>query len=315
MDFYADVLRLDENRPAELYVRQRDTHFDNKYIDGNITDINQCSRNRSMPRLLLSLFVALILNLALPGAQAADIPYLELPLAELKRIATQGDPLAQFYLGVRYDLTKKDHKQAATWYRKAAEQGDAGAQVLLGVMYANGRGVPQDYKQAVAWYRKAAEQGNDDAQKNLGSLYAGGRGVPQDDKQAAAWFRKAAAQGHADAQTLLGIMYTLGQGVPQDYKQAVAWYRKAAEQGGDVAQKRLGVMYDNGWGVPRDPVLAYMLYNLAATGGDDKASGKRAALINNLSPQQIEEGQALTAKWKVGTPLPLTSKTGDKAAK
>lgn len=41
--------------------------------------------------------------------------------------------------------------------RKAADQGDASAQYNLGVMYVNGEGVTQDYKQAAKWYRKAAE--------------------------------------------------------------------------------------------------------------------------------------------------------------
>ena len=41
-----------------------------------------------------------------------------------------------------------------------ADQGDAGAQVNLGVMYDHGKGVPQDYAQAAAWYRKAADQGD-----------------------------------------------------------------------------------------------------------------------------------------------------------
>ena len=39
----------------------------------------------------------------------------------------------------------QDYAQAAAWYRKAADQGYAGAQYNLGVMYANGQGVPQDY--------------------------------------------------------------------------------------------------------------------------------------------------------------------------
>ena len=43
---------------------------------------------------------------------------------------------------------------------KAAEQGDAEAQTSLGLMYDNGKGVPQDYAEAVKWYRKAAEQGH-----------------------------------------------------------------------------------------------------------------------------------------------------------
>ena len=41
-----------------------------------------------------------------------------------------------------------------------AEQGDAVAQFNLGVKYDNGQGVPQDYAEAVKWYRKAAEQGD-----------------------------------------------------------------------------------------------------------------------------------------------------------
>ena len=51
----------------------------------------------------------------------------------------------------------QDHKEAAKWYRKAAEQGDANAQELVGLMYDQGKGVNQDYKEAVEWYPKAAE--------------------------------------------------------------------------------------------------------------------------------------------------------------
>ena len=100
-------------------------------------------------------------------------------------------------------------------YRKAAEQGDATAQFNLGVIYDNGRGVPQDFKQAVAWWRKAAEQGHVDAQYNLGVRYGNGQGVPQDYQRAYAWFLKAAEQGDAKAQYNLGWMYGNGQGVPQ----------------------------------------------------------------------------------------------------
>ena len=44
--------------------------------------------------------------------------------------------------------------------RARAEQGDAPAQLALGVMYAEGRGVPQDDAEAVRWYGLAAEQGH-----------------------------------------------------------------------------------------------------------------------------------------------------------
>jgi TPR repeat protein len=46
-------------------------------------------------------------------------------------------------------------------YTNSAEQGVAGAQYNLGVMYYKGQGITQNYKQAFDWYSKAAAQGND----------------------------------------------------------------------------------------------------------------------------------------------------------
>ncbi len=80
-----------------------------------------------------------------------------------------------------------------------AEQGDADAQFLLGVMYANGRGVAQNDQEAVKWYRLAAEQGDATAQSNLGVMYFNGEGVAQNDQRAYLWFSVAAAQGLPDA--------------------------------------------------------------------------------------------------------------------
>jgi len=50
---------------------------------------------------------------------------------------------------------KEDAGKAAKWFRKAAEQGRARAQLSLGVAYANGRGVMRSGA-AADWYYKAA---------------------------------------------------------------------------------------------------------------------------------------------------------------
>jgi hypothetical protein len=191
----------------------------------------------------------------------------------------------------------KVYQEAVKWYRLAADQGDASAQNNLGVMYENGRGVPQDYKEAVKWYRLAADQGDASAQYNLGEMYENGRGVPQDYKEAVKWYRLAADQGVASAQYNLGVMYYEGRGVPQDYREAANWYRLAAEQGDAYAQNNLGVMYANGQGVPQDKVLAYAIYNRSAAGApssNNKATGNRDAIVKEMSPREIEAGQALT---------------------
>ena len=92
------------------------------------------------------------------------------------------------------------------WYRKAAERGVASAQFLLGMSYADGKGVAEDDAEAVRWYRKAAEQGLAEAQFNLGTAYASGEGIAEDDARAVKWYRKAAEQGDAMAQHNLALM-------------------------------------------------------------------------------------------------------------
>ena len=68
-----------------------------------------------------------------------------------------------------------------------AQQGNARAQVNLGLMYYQGVGVPRDYQEALKWYRKAAEQGYASAQNNLGLHYCNGQGVPRDYVLAHMW--------------------------------------------------------------------------------------------------------------------------------
>ncbi len=78
---------------------------------------------------------------------------------------------------------------------KAAEQGNADAQLVVGNRYAYGKGVPQDYTQAIVWYTKAAEQWNASAQFRLAEMYALGQGVSQDDKIAYILSNLAASKG------------------------------------------------------------------------------------------------------------------------
>ena len=60
-----------------------------------------------------------------------------------------------------------DYAMAMRLLRPFADQGNALAEVSLGLMYQKGQGVPQDYAQAVLWHRKAADQGIALAQLSL----------------------------------------------------------------------------------------------------------------------------------------------------
>ena len=92
------------------------------------------------------------------------------------------------------------------WYRRAAEQGNADAQVNLGLMYINGSGVAQDESAALQCFRMAANQNHPKAQFNLGALlYNGAAGEP-DLGEVCQWWMLAAMQGHPSAQQNLEII-------------------------------------------------------------------------------------------------------------
>ncbi len=83
--------------------------------------------------------------------------------------------------------------------------------------------------------RPLAEEGNADAQLILGMIFGEGRGVPQNDTAAVKWFRKAANQGQAVAQFQLGVMYLAGRGGPQDFVLGYMWLNLSSAKGNENA--------------------------------------------------------------------------------
>jgi TPR repeat protein len=158
----------------------------------------------------------------MPGG-FGDVKAAEEKFKALMADAKAGDPAAQNSLGVMYytgeavsknlsgKVLNNDPELAAGWFFRAAEQGYADAQFNLGLMYANGEGVPQDMEQAVELFKKAAEQGHVDAQNNLGAMYFTGEGVARDEKKAIQWFEKAAAQGNQEARANLDAIKASGK--------------------------------------------------------------------------------------------------------
>jgi len=193
-------------------------------------------------------------------------------------------------------IRRGDFAAALEDLRPLAEQGHVVAQTLLGVLYRDGKGVPQDDKAAAKWFRIAAEQGFHVAQHSLGVMYMDGRGVDADHGEAAKWLRPAAAQGDADAQVNLALIYLkgdgldvahqvagavsevaadliakyveeFGDGILQDFGKVRKWAGLAAGQGHPNAQAILGSLYEEGMGVPQDHGEAARWYELAAEQG------------------------------------------------
>jgi TPR repeat protein len=136
--------------------------------------------------------------------------------ARLRHAASNGLPEAALALG---DLiaqmiargegpggSEAAARQAAQWYRQAADAGIAAAQFKLGNAYFAGAGVPRDFAQAQGWYQRAAQQGYVDAQYTLGIWLSGGVGGRTEPVEGQSWLLLAERAGNPDA----GLVRTRG---------------------------------------------------------------------------------------------------------
>ncbi len=67
-----------------------------------------------------------------------------------------------------------------------------------------------DIDTALGLWTPLAEQGNADAQYMLGLIYFNGRYVEKDEDEASKWLELSAAQGNSDAELLLGVLAPTG---------------------------------------------------------------------------------------------------------
>ena len=206
----------------------------------------------------------------------------------IRKAADQGFAAAQYILGSWYEKglgVAKSSSLALEWWCKAATQGFSFAQFSIGQKYSGGLGVEKNYSLAIEWHRKAAEQGLAESQIQLGLLYSNGNGVEQSNTFAVDWYYKAAVQGHSMAQYNLGIVYARGGlGVAKSNTLAVEWYYKAAVQGHSSAQYNLGCRYESGgFGVAKSDTLAVEWYCKAVIQGHGNAKVSLQRLLSGCS--------------------------------
>ena len=245
-----------------------------------------------------------------PFAVSAEVR-IERLLGLVVRSHGRHTPVAQFNLGVMCANgtgVPQNYAEAVRWYRLAADQAHAKGQVNLGVMCEDGTGIPQDPTEAAQWYRRAADQGNAGGQANLGLMYKDGTGVPQDFIEAVRLIKLAADQGHATGQCSLGLLHEDGIGVPQDPTEAARLYRLAADQGLAAGQCSLGLMYQNGTGVSKDFTEAVRWYRLAADQGLATGQlnlGRLFFIGNGVSKDINKAAQLLTLACDQGCQLAI----------
>lgn len=135
-----------------------------------------------------------------------------------------------------------DPGQAREFFTQAAQYGYPPSQFKLGCCYEYGSlTCPVDPRRSIAWYTRAAERGDAEAELALSGWYlTGSEGVlKQSDSEAYLWARRAANKGLAKAEYAVGYYSEVGIGVKQDGEEAKRWYMRAAAQGNKRAMQRL----------------------------------------------------------------------------
>ncbi|KAF9153354.1 hypothetical protein BG015_003590 [Linnemannia schmuckeri] len=227
------------------------------------------------------------------------------------RSAGLGYAPAQFKLGICYELGlthfPMDPSHSFVWYKRAAMQGHADAELAVSGWYLTGhpQGLIQSEPLAYEWASKAARRGWSKAEYTLGHYHEVGIGVPQDLQLAKQWYLKAAARGNERAllRLLVGhvglevdyahlkdallaqnennpyLLHQLAQfhelreyGLVPDEDAAFELYAASAQANYAPAQYKLGACYEFGiLGCPRDPVQAVHWYGQGAENGHVEA--------------------------------------------
>jgi localization factor PodJL len=193
-------------------------------------------------------------------------------------------------------------KSAGTSLSRLAEMGDPSAELLVGLEYLEGKGVPKNEGAAVDWLSRAAAKGQPVAQYDLGALYADGRGVRADSVQAFQWFGAAALHGNRRAMHFLAIAYAEGIGTAKNLFEAARWFERSANLGAVNSQFNLAVLYERGMGVQQSLPTAYKWYAIAAAQGDYEAQARVTALASTLNTADLASAKGAAESFK---PQPL----------
>ena len=206
-------------------------------------------------------------------------------LKEARRGTELGSSMAAVLLGVMYADGRgvaRDYGAALKLFRDPAQRDHALAHFNLGVMLANGWGVALDDAEAVAQFHQAAGGFDPLAMQILGDSYAKGRGVVADPATAERWWRQAVERGQAGPEGRRNPfrIAPLGRAAP-DAAALVAWYERQARAGELWAQTYVGALYEAGQWVRQDYPTAIEWYRKAGEAGHVPAQMRMAALYSD----------------------------------
>ncbi|MBM3269040.1 MAG: sel1 repeat family protein [Candidatus Sericytochromatia bacterium] len=201
-------------------------------------------------------------------------------------LAVPSPALASEAPGRAQEALQMARQAVRQYYEAQAAKGDAAAARWLG-----------DHEHGAAslsWYRKAAEQGDAEAQGELAWRYDRGEDAPRDEAAALAWARRGAAAGDETAIEVLAERYRDGRGVPADLGRALDLYARLET---DPDEEAIPALREAGLagGKPVAPTFALLLQRLQADAAAGAARANWALYTFHREEFGIPDGGALAA--------------------
>lgn len=150
----------------------------------------------------------------------------------------------------------EDREKAFLWLKKAEKTHNPDVMYEIAESYKE-----LDMAQSLTWYRRAAEAGNALASFTLGNSYLSGKFTPVDLSAAFNWFSLAVEQGHGKAKYCLGVCYEKGLGTLVDKEKAFQLYMSTAgrvedfDRGGAESCCKVALCLEDGISTQTDPVV------------------------------------------------------------
>lgn len=155
------------------------------------------------------------------------------------------------YFSTLHEKDDKDYKKSIYWLSTSSiDEKNSTADLLLGSLYAEGKGVEKSLSKALSFYKRAAERNNESAKMILAGTYLFDDGL-KNEVEANKWLDELAKNNNKYA-ILIKTINSLTENDKNNYMKFIEPYFAYAKDGDEMALFTLGYLYYTGKFVGKD---------------------------------------------------------------
>ena len=139
----------------------------------------------------------------------------------------------------------------------------------------SGAGIEQDYKEAARYYKMAADEGDITAMNRYASMFEYGKGVEKDLQKAANYLKAAIDKGDKNAFSSYLSLIELDHFIDEDKESMLRLMKKAVDEGNKrIMFKYANLLYKGKYGIKPNLKEAAHYFKMIAMKDDDESEAK-----------------------------------------